>query len=787
MYARLFACLVSYVLLLTACGRGPQSLNPSPHAHRHALTHAIQITDRPKTLVSADLDGDGVDEEVKYNTHPSGSSYLSIARVGEDRHYALWSRNFLGSAGLGGLVEVTGDAPPELVWWEQLGGDRFRVHLSRLTVARAAVSDSTMVEYEWSTGDRLMPDGRWGGDVVLWDGLDSDGDGVDDVVAMGLNTGIQKEPREACFWDSRTGEMLARVRTGSTPTGGWAIADVDGDGADELVLGLDAPGNGNRAGDWDDGHSYVVVFEADGSVLWWRELGVYSSNAELVVDDLDGDGLKEVVTVVGGHSEQDVETFRLTVWRGDDGALLAERRFGCSVNAVETLACDEGVRVFAGSSDGYVRRLRWDGETLVVEAELDCGDAVECLRGVSLEPDPAPESLAVGTIKGRLAVLDESLSPRAVSDVGESVRRLLPTRVTVGGRPTPGLLVFGEDRAFRLHLVRRPLPRWMTFVLPLSAVVVALLLFPLTRRTALAWLRRRLLPGRSRGEASDGLLNSLTAASHGKLAATSTLRRLREQFRMLQHFEGSPPDAFRERFDQTVRDLKDVSLPGIIGVVEEAERLGLAVRHTASLRASLERIGTTLGELPRGPLSSAGATALGARLDALLPETESSLLAIRRAAELERSSDVSGELDRALGACATESRRRGATIAVESCDPISGVRVLGTPGEVSFVLENLIANAIDAVAGRDARRISVSAAVDSTHAVVTVSDTGKGIHPQDKERVFTEGFTDKPEGGHGLALSRRMLARRGGTVALVRSSPNEGAVFEARFAIVGSR
>lgn len=323
-------------------------------------------------------------------------------------------------------------------------------------------------------------------------------------------------------------------------------------------------------------------------------------------------------------------------------------------------------------------------------------------------------------------------------------------------------------------------------MLPTAVALIAFLLLPLTRRTGVGWLRRWLLPRKSRGDALDGLLYSLMAASHGKLAVTSMLRRLREQLRMLQYHQGAPPQTFRERFDQTVRDMWDVSLPGITTIVEEAERLGLVVRHTASLRKSVKLLEGTLRELPCGPLSTTGATALGVRLDGILPGVEESLVAVRAAAEHERSSDAGVELDRALSACSSELCRRDVVVQVDGRNSISGVRVMGTSGEVSFILENLLANAIEAVRDRSVRRISVSSSADSGRVAIRVADTGKGMTLEEQARLFTPGSTAKTSGGRGLSLSRDMLSRRGGSIDLLKSSPGDGAVLEVRFAVCRS-
>ena len=72
----------------------------------------------------------------------------------------------------------------------------------------------------------------------------------------------------------------------------------------------------------------------------------------------------------------------------------------------------------------------------------------------------------------------------------------------------------------------------------------------------------------------------------------------------------------------------------------------------------------------------------------------------------------------------------------------------------------------------------MAASVDHDQAVISVSDDGPGIPPEDRERVF-ERFTrlDDARGrgsggaGLGLAIVRELIARAGGTVELPHPPP----------------
>ncbi|MFI6900705.1 sensor histidine kinase [Nonomuraea sp. NPDC050394] len=131
-----------------------------------------------------------------------------------------------------------------------------------------------------------------------------------------------------------------------------------------------------------------------------------------------------------------------------------------------------------------------------------------------------------------------------------------------------------------------------------------------------------------------------------------------------------------------------------------------------------------------------------------------------------------GELARAQAA-----RRAGVR-----ADVADGAFVDGSPIQLDRLLTNLLDNA-----ERHARsRVGLSVAVDGGEVVLTVTDDGNGIAPQDRERVF-ERFTRLREGrerdqggsGLGLALSRQIAEVHGGSLAITDHEP--GAQFRAVF------
>ena len=89
-------------------------------------------------------------------------------------------------------------------------------------------------------------------------------------------------------------------------------------------------------------------------------------------------------------------------------------------------------------------------------------------------------------------------------------------------------------------------------------------------------------------------------------------------------------------------------------------------------------------------------------------------------------------------------------------------------GHLDQVLDNLIANALDALsAGGHA---TVTAAVTAAGAQITVADDGPGMSAEDRERAFLRFTTSNPNGtGLGLAIVHRLVTSNGGTARLTET------------------
>ncbi len=115
------------------------------------------------------------------------------------------------------------------------------------------------------------------------------------------------------------------------------------------------------------------------------------------------------------------------------------------------------------------------------------------------------------------------------------------------------------------------------------------------------------------------------------------------------------------------------------------------------------------------------------------------------------------------------------------------ILALANPALLSWVIENLLRNAVDAMDGSG--RITITLSGSSNRQCIDVSDTGKGIPRRDWRRVFMPGYTTKERGwGMGLSLSRRIInTYHHGRITVLRSSTSAPTGTTFRIELNGAR
>ena len=136
--------------------------------------------------------------------------------------------------------------------------------------------------------------------------------------------------------------------------------------------------------------------------------------------------------------------------------------------------------------------------------------------------------------------------------------------------------------------------------------------------------------------------------------------------------------------------------------------------------------------------------------------------------------DLSGTLQHTVDYLST---RMGKKVSFEQ-DISLGLLAKHNPQLLSWVIENLVKNATDAVEGSGVIRLTASPLEDSINIIV--HDSGKGIPLKIQRNIFKPGFTTKNRGwGLGLSLARRIIEEyHNGSIALVESGSEKGTTFK---------
>jgi signal transduction histidine kinase len=147
----------------------------------------------------------------------------------------------------------------------------------------------------------------------------------------------------------------------------------------------------------------------------------------------------------------------------------------------------------------------------------------------------------------------------------------------------------------------------------------------------------------------------------------------------------------------------------------------------------------------------------------------------QRSIEL-RPAALPGLVDEVVALALADAAGRGIRIVSAVPDDLPAARCDRV--HVQQVLLNLIVNAMDAIgeAGAAEPRITIGARDAGDGQVeLWVSDTGRGIEPQDLASVFEPFYTTKPGGmGLGLAISRTLVEAHGGRLWVGRAGGQVG-------------
>ncbi|MFC4666541.1 sensor histidine kinase [Falsiporphyromonas endometrii] len=116
-------------------------------------------------------------------------------------------------------------------------------------------------------------------------------------------------------------------------------------------------------------------------------------------------------------------------------------------------------------------------------------------------------------------------------------------------------------------------------------------------------------------------------------------------------------------------------------------------------------------------------------------------------------------------------------VSLSSHLPDTPINIMGADTLLSWVIENLIKNAVDAMQGKG--HIEIRLSIKGKNMLLDISDSGKGLEKGQFKSVFRPGYTTKKRGwGLGLSLAKRIIEEyHNGKIFVLASEIGKGTTF----------
>jgi len=231
----------------------------------------------------------------------------------------------------------------------------------------------------------------------------------------------------------------------------------------------------------------------------------------------------------------------------------------------------------------------------------------------------------------------------------------------------------------------------------------------------------------------------------------------------------------------------------LVDDITEQERLRARLTQAERL-AAVGELATGLAHEIRNPLAAIlNATTLLEQEETLTPDervsileavkqearrlntTLSDFLLFARPRELKRQTGDIRQVVEHVAGLLQEERTRPDGIQVDvRVDPAIPAFAFD-PDQLTQVLWNIARNGVEAMDGHG--RLILDVARRNGEVLIAVADTGPGIPPEERWRIFQPFFSKKPGGtGLGLAIAQRIISAHGGRIDL-ESLPGQGSRF----------
>jgi len=737
-----------------------------------------------RVAILADLDGDGHDEAAFFTGRGVVAEEIGSSSLG-----ALWQVNvpvelawtmtegkgrFQRYGDLGLATDINNDGQEEL-FLTIADPDRTRWFLFVIDPA----TESVVMKTELPIGPDRRKDDHWDG---VWEatGILPPGQASPHTCLI-LTSWVQYDakPRGFTALDLVSGEIVWRFAMGGNPSNRQAwIGDIEGDGAWEIVAPASGPDNlgGEAIAGMSDDQSWLVVVDAKGQLRRCSPQGGVTSGDLMHVTDLDGDGIKEIITASVNVAQGHRESLRIYSPELELKSRIVIPGRACGLSA--SPRGDGSAHIFVTTDAGIISRYRFFKDRLDPPREATVTGGPCLLQHADLLPNPGLELLIAINKQRQLVILDEKLSPLFKSPLQTDAINW--ARVWIPN-PDTRLILAGDQNMDLAWLMKNPTVYPVWWIAGSIAAIIA------TTLTGI-FIKRRRRQSRQHPASRDilaRLLFDLEQSRHGKANVT---RRLGQLLIQLSSLRGSVEVTPRHRphTRRTYEDFAESDLLIINEILDRAEAVGFERDVVLECRQARDRIIAILDKLLAGGLAPDQVDRHFPQLKKDIKALDDGLQTLRQRIEALFSCDLPRILDRVMWAREFELERDGISVQMPDLGH-ENWSVLIDPKDLRFVLDNLVGNAIVAMADSPRRQLTVGLTREAGSIACRVSDTGQGISEEVRPRLFHTRYSTRDGGGLGLYRSRQLLSHWGGQIEIEHTEPGRGTIFLVRMAGVGPR
>jgi len=791
MFPLLAGSMVLFVLWgLSGCGdlsRQSNELDLDAEKSPYEIS-CIRSIQRPvgqgvnETILMCDIDGDGIQECVEGTCQKFLGYDSEDARIKPRWEIHLDDDHRLSpaSAQLGVSADLNGDGIEE-IYFAAVSMDNSGWNYCVLDPAREEI----VVNVPLPVGeDRRRPDywdGQYAADGIL---LDADGQGNPGVVF----TRIAKYDgtlRGVCVVEPVTGKIIWEYVGAAQPANDQTIVtDIDGDGSREIIFPTSAPGNWGdvRINGTRDIENYLIVLSNHGDVLMRVLLGGERFGAHLVVQDLDGDGIKELVTAT-----ENGRTNELVVW--DWKTKKSRKKIRSSAN-FQGLAVTEGPHagsshIFTGTDDGAFHRYLFDGESLkrermIMHSSRHC----RLVGAVDILPLPGLEIMVRLEDIGKTVVLDQDFSTKGVysSDPGYGNYNPVIWELSGGNKA----LVMSDAYAYWVLVMEKKPFDWAGKVLPAGGSLLVLVILLGTFYFGMVTGRKnRKAESAMAAEVAQSadidalfrLQQELEDANHTVVGRTKGLERMVWLLDAYITDQGANEE-LGQRIRQVMADYQEEVKPRLFRLLRLAEQASFETGTVADVTKALIDISSRIDELSEKNMNIDLVRSMRADLQSNWKCIKEGFFLIRAASNAYFTIDpvrlIQGML---LVREGDFQRDKINTTLIGGSEKAGAMNCRIDNGDLRFVIDNLLDNAQRAMKDSTNRHLTVEISRTNKEIGLRVTDTGQGVAKDQQDAIFSSRFSSRRGGGRGLHRSREILARWGSEILMTDSQPGKGTTF----------